>query len=726
MTDQLRLDRRSFLVSAAAFGGGLAVGIHWPTAAVDAQTATAGAPPELTAWVVIQPDDRVVIRVARSEMGQGSLTALPMLVAEELECDWAKVKAEYASPNEHVKRKRIWGSMSTGGSQSIRGSQDYLRKAGATAREMLIMAAAQSWNVAPGECSAKKGVIAHKGSGRTVRFGEVANAAAKLEPPKDVQLKDPKDWTLIGTRQKRLDTRDKITGRPIYGIDVRVPGMVYGSIRQSPVFGGKVRSVDEAAIKGMKGVEGVVNLGDAVVVLAKSWWQAEQAIRKLPVQWDEGANGKVTSASIKDFLQDGLAAPEAAPAKREGDVGPALASAKTVVEAEYYAPFQNHATLEPMNCTARINAQPDARGVTVEVWVSTQNGEASLAAAAAAAEVPLEQVEVHKMQLGGGFGRRGAFQDYVTQAVKVAKAAGKPVKLLWSREEDMQHGFYRPVSMAKWKAGIDAEGNLAALQLRVSGHSILNSVFPSRVSGGLDMHFLEGLHGMPYKIPNRFVDYAMRNTHVPVGFWRAVNHTQNAFFKECFIDEVAHAAGKDPYEFRLKMLDGKTREIGVLKTAAEKAGWGKPLAAGVFRGIALNESYGSYAAQVVEAAVKSNGEIAVLRVICAIDSGYVVNRDTVEAQVEGSIVYGLTAALFGEITIKDGRVEQKNFDDYEMLKLAAMPKVETYAVPSGGFWGGIGEPAVPPVAPALCNAIFAATGKRIRSLPLKNHGFRLA
>jgi isoquinoline 1-oxidoreductase beta subunit len=505
----------------------------------------------------------------------------------------------------------------------------------------------------------------------------------------------------------------------VYGIDVRIPGMLYATIAQCPVFGGKLAGYDETKIKAMPGVRQVVPMGDAVAVVADSFWQAQQALSALPITWDEGPNAKLDDADITAMLRDGTEASDAATAANEGDIRAALAGATKLIEAEYHVPFLAHATMEPMNCTAVVT--PDK----VEVWVPTQNATASLMAAAKAAGVDPKQVEVHVTMLGGGFGRRG-FQDYVGQAVAIAKAAGKPVKLLWSREEDMHHDFYRPVSMAKFTAGLDAEGMPVAWQTRISGQSILAAVRPQLVTNGLDKAFLEGFIETPYEVPNRFVDYAMRNTPVPVGFWRSVNNSQNAFFKECFLDEIAHAGAKDPYELRRKLLEKRPKSLAVLDAAAKQAGWGTPLPAGVFRGIAYHDSYGSLVCGVAELSVDDRKLITVRRIVCAVDSGYVVNPDTVATQIEGAMVYGLTAALYGKITIKNGRVEQSNFDDYPMLRLSAMPRIEVVQVPSGGFWGGIGEVGLPPVAPAVCNALFAATGERIRSLPLADHGYTTA
>jgi isoquinoline 1-oxidoreductase subunit beta len=717
MTQMPLVSRRSFLVSVAAMGGGLALGFDVPFGERPAHAAVN--PREITAWVVIEPDDTTIVRIARSEMGQGSFTALPMLVAEELECDWTKVRAEFAPPEENLRRNRIWGDMTTGGSRAIRGSQDYLRAAGATAREMLIAAAAARWDVPASECSAAKSLITHVPSGRQARFGEVAGDAAKIVPPTKVKLKDPKDWKLIGTPQNRLEIADKVTGKPIFATDVRVPNMLHAAIIQSPVFKGTPKAVDDTAARAIKGVRQVVKLGDAVAVVADSWWQAKKAADALKVTWDEGQNSRVSSESIKALLREGLSATDVTVGRKDGDVEAGLVAAAKRVEAEYYAPFLNHATLEPQNCTAHVTADK------VEIWAPTQNGEASLLAAAQAAQMPAETVVVHKMMCGGGFGRRGASQDFVRQAVAIAKQVGQPVKLVWTREQDMQHDYYRPVAMAKLTAGLDASGMPLAWHARLAGQSILVSLMPSRMKNGQDLEFLSGFtEEMVYEVPNYLADYAMRNTHVPVGFWRSVNHSQNAFFRESFIDEMAHAAGWDPYEYRRKLMANSPLHIAVLDAAAKRAGWGKPPPHGVFRGVAVQQAYGSICAQVVEVSVGGDGEVRVHRVVAAIDPGHVVNPRTVEMQIEGSIVYALTAALYGEITLRDGRVEQSNFHNYEMLHLADMPKVESVLVPSGGFWGGIGEPATPPLAPALCNAIFAATGKRIRALPLKNQNLK--
>ena len=709
--------RRHFLQASAAVGGGLCLEFSFPLAA----SAAAGVPvTEVNAWVVIHPDDRVVVRIARSEMGQGTYTALAQLVAEELDCDWLKVSAEFASPNEHVRRKRIWGSMSTGGSQGVRGSHDYVRKAGAAAREMLVAAAAARWKVAPAECSVDKGVITHGPTKRRLRYGQVAAQAAKLEPPKQIALRDPKDWKIAGKPLHRLDIPDKVLGKPVFGTDVMLPGLLHASIAQCPVFGGKVRGVDSAEAMTMRGVKQVVRAGDFVAVVADSWWRANEALKKVKVDWDTGDHGAASDATVMAMLREGLADPKAVSAKKSGDAAAAFATAAKVIEAEYSSPYLNHATMEPQVCTAWV--KPDG---FVEVWTSTQNGEASLAAAAETAGVPQEKAEVHKMMLGGGFGRRGAPQDFVKQGVTIAKAvAGKPVKLMWSREEDMQHGFYRPASLAKLRAGLDGQGRVVAFEAKVACPSILAGLVPGAVRGGVDFTAVRTLSDMPYEIANQQVDYAMRNGHVPVGFWRAPGQ-QNGVYRECFVDELAQAAGQDPLAFRLSMLKAGDKDRLVLEAAAKAAGWGTPLPAGVGRGLAVVSGFGSYAAGVAEVSVDAGGSLKVLRYVIAIDSGHVVNPDSCAAQAESNAIYGL-GALFEANTLKDGRIQESNFHDFPVPMIGDMPKVELVLVPTGGFWGGHGEPGILPFQAAVLNAVFAATGQRIRTLPIKPGDLRKA
>ena len=724
MSESIKLSRRAFLVRSSVTGAGLLLGFHLPArrklAAAPLDSAGADQPVEVNAWIEIHPDNSVLIRVARSEMGQGIFTALPMLVAEELDCDWGKVRAEYAAASENRRRDNVYQSMSTGGSRSVRGSQDYLRMAGAVTRELLVSAAAARWNVPVKECHAANSVITHVPSGRTLDFGAVAAAAATLEPPEEVFLKEPEEWRLLGTPVKRLDVPDKIAGKPVFGTDVDIPGMLHAAIRACPVFGGKLQHYDAAAIEKRPGVVQVVALDAAVAVVAESWWQAQQALQALPVTWDEAGHGTVDDADIRADLEAGLAADKTVVMAEHGKPDAPLPSSGKQIEATFYAPYLAHATMEPMTCTAAV--YKDGR---VEVWVPTQNASASLDAAARAAGIDPLRVKVHNTQLGGGFGRRGANQDFTEQAVRIAVAVGRPVKLLWSREEDTQHDFYRPASMARLTAAVNKEGRLTGLRTRVAAPSILTSL-GMKAADGTDPVALQGIADMFYSVPDFRADYVLRTLHVPVGFWRSVNHSQNTYFREHFLDQVARETGQDPYQFRLGMLKESPKQRAVLQAVAAKAGWGEALPANTHRGIAVETSYGSHCAQVVEVKVNGDGTFRLLRVVCVIDPGHVVNPDTIAAQVESGITYGLTAALFGDITIRKGRVLQGNFDDYPMLTLRQMPVVETHILASGDFWGGMGEPPLPPVAPALCNALYAATGKPVHSLPLSAHGLRPA
>jgi len=721
-----KLSRRGFLVGTGAVAGGLSLGFHVPLAGE--AFAQAAAPPEVNAWVVVKPDDTVVIRIARSEMGQGTLTGLAQLVAEELNCDWSKVTTEYPSPGQNLARNRVWGSYSTGGSRGIRESNEYVRKGGAAAREMLIQAAANEWKVPASECKAEKSVITHSASGRTTTYGKVAEAAGKLEPPKDVQLKDPKDWTIAGKPLKRLDTADKLNGKQVYGMDLTLPGMLNASIKACPVFTGKVKSFDAAKVQGMPGVKHVVQVGDnAVAVVADTWWRAKTALDALPIVWDEGPNADLSSEGIAAWLKEGLDAKEAFVGNQAGDAKGALEKAAKKVEAVYSYPYQNHATMEPMNATAMWTPE------RCEVWTPTQNGEAALAATAEAAGLPVAKCDVNKIHLGGGFGRRGAFHDYVRQAVLIAKQIpGTPVKLIWTREEDMTHGAYHPVTQCKMVGGFDDKGNLTALHMRISGQSIQAAVRPEGMQNGRDPLVFQGLAppgpemSFGYGVPNLLIDHAMRNPPVPPGFWRGVNLNQNALYLESFMDELAHAAGQDPLEFRRKLMANHPKHLAVLNAAAAGIGWDKPAPAGVYRGIAQTMGFGSYVAGAAEVSVDDKGKLKIHRIVAATDPGHVVNPEQVARQVEGSFVYGLSAALYGECTIKGGRVEQENFDTYNVMRMDEMPAVVTHPVPSGGFWGGVGEPTIAVAAPAVLNAIFAATGKRIRNIPIKDADLRRA
>ncbi|MBR0984879.1 xanthine dehydrogenase family protein molybdopterin-binding subunit [Bradyrhizobium liaoningense] len=721
-----KMNRRAFVIGSATLGAGLAIGLDIPFGGPAVVRAADGSP-EIGAWVVVRPDDTVVIRIARSEMGQGSLTGLAQLVAEELECDWTKVTTEYPTPGQSVARKRVWGDFSTGGSRGIRSSQDYVRKGGATARVMLIQAAADAWKVPASECAAANSVITHTPSGRTTTYGKVAEAAAKLSPPADVKLKDPKDWKLIGKGVKRLDTADKTTGAMIYGADVKLPGMLNAAIKDCPVFGGKLKSFDEAKIAGMKGVKKVIKVGDtAVAVVADTWWHAKTALDALPIVWDEGDNAKVSSETIAKWLAEGLDNNQPAyVGNKNGDAKAAIASAAKKVEAVYSYPYQNHATMEPMNATALYTSDK------CEVWCGTQNGEAAFAAVLEASGLPADKCDVHKVMLGGGFGRRGQ-TDYVRQAVMIAKEMpGTPVKLLWSREEDMAHGRYHPITQCKMTGAFDADNNLVALHYRLSGQSILFSLRPEALQNGMDPAAFQGVAqsgeaAFGYSVPNLLVEHAMRNPHVPPGFWRGVNVNHNAIYMECFMDELAQAAGQDPLEFRRKLMGNHPKHLAVLNAVAEKIGWTTPAPQGVYRGIAQVMGYGSYVAGAAEISVTDGSKIKVHRIVASTDPGYVVNPAQVERQIAGSFVYGLSALFYGGCTVKDGKIEQTNFDTYNSMRINEMPKVESVMVPSGGFWGGVGEPTIGVAAPAVLNAYFAATGKRIRSVPLRNQNITFA
>ncbi|RCW75585.1 isoquinoline 1-oxidoreductase beta subunit [Pseudorhodoferax soli] len=716
--------RRRFIGGTAATAGALVVGFHVPRKGL-AQTPL---PDEVNAWVVVKPDDTVVVRIARSEMGQGTLTGLAQLVADELDCDWAKVTTEYPTPGQNLARQRAWGNFSTGGSRGIRESHDYVRKGGATARVMLVQAAADGWKVPAAECRAAKSVITHQPTGRTTTYGKVAAAAGKLKPPADVPLKDPKDWQLIGKRLARLDTVEKVTGKQVYGMDLQMPGMLNAAVKACPVFGGTLKSFDAAAVEKRRGVKKVVRVGDnAVAVVADTWWRAKTALDALPVEWDFGQHAQASSAGFAEVMKAGLTAEQAVVGNSNGDAKAALAGAARRIEAVYSYPHQNHATMETMNATARWTPE------RCEVWTPTQNGEAALAAAAEAAGLPPAQCEVYKIHLGGGFGRRGAVHDWVRQSVAIAKQMpGVPVKMIWSREEDMQHGLYHPITQCRMVAGLDAQGELQALHMRISGQSIVAGIFPQNIKDGRDPVVFQGLNApgpeasIGYSVPHLLVDHAMRNPHVPPGFWRGVNLNQNAIYLESFIDEIAHATKQDPLALRRKLMAQHPKHLAVLNAVAERVGWGKPAPAGRFRGLAQTMGFGSYVAACAEVSVSDDGKLKVHRIVAATDPGYAVNPQQIEAQVEGSFAYGLSAALYGECTVKDGRIEQDNFATYPVLKMDEMPAVETVIVPSGGFWGGVGEPTIAVAAPAVLNAIFAATGKRIRTLPLKNHDLKKA
>ena len=724
MPTNTRLSRRAFVLSSAAAGTGLALGFHFPAAAQSA----GGETPEVNAWVVVQTDETCIIRVARAEMGQGTHTGLAQLVAEELDCDWSRVKVQMVSPGQNLARKRVWRDMSTGGSRGIRGSQDYMRQGGAAARTVLLQAAANQWGVAVSEVTVSKGVITHTGTGRKLSYGKVASAAAKLTAPdpKTLVLRDPRQWKIAGKPLKRVDTALKVMGKQNYAIDIRLPGMVYAAIQASPVFGGKLVSFDASKLKGRKGIQGIYKVDDnAVAVVADNWWRAKMALQDLPIVWNEGANGQESSATIDARLKEGLTSTNNVFADIDvGNAPQVIAGAAKRVEAVYSTPFVTHACMEPMNCTALIT---DYRA---EVWVASQNAEASMAALSTASGLPLDKCEVHNHTLGGGFGRRGGTQDFVRQATLLGRQMkGVPVKMVWSREEDMAQDYFRPIGLCKLEAGLDAQGNLLGLQLRVSGQSINAYLSPQNIKDGKDLRQLQGLTAEPsdaqlgYTIPSLRTEYAMRNSHVPVGAWRGVNTNQNGLYLECFMEEVAAAAGRDPLEFRRVLMQKHPKHLAVLNAAADKAGWGKPLPAGVHRGIAQFMGYGSYSAAVAEVSVKGD-EVKVLRLVLSTNCGHAVNPDQIAAQVEGSVSYAFDT-LQSQSSVANGRMVNTNFDSYPIARLRQLPRIETVIAPTFDFWGGVGEPTICVVAPAILNAIFAATGKPMRNLPLKNHGLRI-
>ena len=695
------MDRRDFLQASGAIGAALVIPFR-------IQGTASFAP---NAWLRIGTDDSVLVLVDRSEMGQGVATALPQLLAEELEADWSKIRFEFA-PAEPAYFNPLFGAQGTGGSTSVRAAWKPLREAGARARSMLIAAAAQAWGVDAATCRAERNAVLHAASGRRLTYGQLAQRAARLPVPTTVTLKDPKDWRIVGKATPRLDTRFKVNGSAQFGIDVRVPGMLTALVARSPVFGGKVQRFDAAAARAVPGVRQVVQISSGVAVLADGYWPALQGRDALTVVWDEGPVAAVSSATIGQLFAERANQPGAVARHEGGDPDAALSGAAQRVAAVYQMPFLAHATMEPMHCTAHV------RSDGVDIWAPTQFQTGAQGAGARIGGVPPEKVAVHTTYLGGGFGRRFEL-DFIIEALETSKAAGGvPVKVVWSREDDMRHAQYRPASYHALRAGLDAAGKPVAWTHRVVAPSIMERVFPGSVQNGLDREAVEGAAGVPYATPNVHVDYVLTDTGIPVGFWRSVNNSFNAFAVETFIDELAAAAKQDPYEYRRGLLANAPRHRGVLELAAAKAGWGTPLPAGRARGIAVHKSFESFVAQVAEVSVSPEGTVRVHRVVCAVDCGVAVNPSTIVAQMQSGIVYGLAAALTGAITIDRGRVVESNFHDYPVLRLADMPAVEVHLVVSTEEPGGVGEPGTPPIAPAVCNAIFALTGKRIRSLPI--------
>jgi isoquinoline 1-oxidoreductase beta subunit len=689
--------RRDFLKTGAT---GLLLGFFAPPrAALFAQRGGQG-PAKPNAYIHIAPDDSVTFIITKAEMGQGTVTSLSMLLAEELDCDWKKVRTEFAPVD-----PALYGMQGVFGSNSIRSLWGPLRQAGATGRAMLLDAAAQQWGVDRTQLRTGSGFVINPAGGARLSYGSLAEAASKLPIPTGVALKDPKLYTLVGKPVKRLDTRDKLNGKAQFGLDAQVPGMLYAALARSPVFGGKVASFDAAKAKAMPGVKNVVQISNGVAVVADNTWAALQARDALQIQWDEGANANLTSAVISQRFREAVAQPGAV-AKKIGDTDQALAAAAHKLEAVYEAPYQSHAPMEPMNCTAVVRAD------SCEVWAPTQMQSGGRSLAAGITGLPADKVKLNTLFLGGGFGRRGS-TDYIGEAVEIAKAMpGTPIKLTWSREDDIRHDFYRPASYVKFAGAVDADGWPVALTASVASPS-----FAGGRGGGFDSTAVEGIHTVEYTIPNIHVDWRKSDPGIPTTYWRSVGYSQNTFFAECFLDELAKAGNKDPVDLRRRLLAKSPRLLEVLNQVAEKSGWGKA-PAGHFQGVALVNNIGSYNAQVAEVSIEK-GKLRVHRVVCVVDCGHIVNPAIIRQQIESGIVYGLSASMKGAITIDRGRVQQGNFDRYDVLRIDEMPKIDVHIVDSESAPGGIGEASVPPIAPAVANAIFAATGKRIRRLPIR-------
>jgi isoquinoline 1-oxidoreductase beta subunit len=704
------LSRRMFLRAGAAAGGGLMLSLSLPFASSEVE-ATDGDSFVPNAFIRIDGDGQIVLTMPYVEMGQGTYTAIPMLIAEELEVDLKQVRLEHAPPNEKLYANPLLGVQATGGSTAIRAAWKPMREAGAVARTMFVSAAAKRWNVDPASCRAQSGEVLHAPTGRRLKYGELAADAARLPVPENVALKHPEDFKLIGRPAKRLDTPAKVNGTAVFGIDVRPPGVKIATLAQSPVFGGRVKSVDDTAAKAVKGVSQIVRLDDAVAVVADHMGAAKKGLAALAIEWDDGSHAKLSTADIAAELEK--ATLNSGPvAQNIGDVDKAMASAVTKIEAIYQVPFLAHATMEPMNCTVHV------RKDGCEVWVGSQVIGRAQVVAAKTAGLPLDKVVAHNHLIGGGFGRRLEV-DGVTRAVQIAQQVDGPVKVVWTREEDIQHDMYRPYWFDRISAGLDEKGMPIAWNHRYAGSSVIARWLPPAFNNGLDPDSTEGAIDLVYSLPNMHVEYLrVEPPGIPTAFWRSVGPSHNVFVTESFVDELAAAAKQDAVAYRRALLDQAPRAKAVLELAAEKAGWGQSLPQRVGRGVSVQFVFGTYMAQVAEVEVSKNGAVRVRRVVCAVDCGTVVNPDTVQAQIQGAIIFGITGALYGEITLKNGRVEQTNFDTYQMLRMNEVPAIEVHIIQSSEPPGGMGEPGTSAIVPAVTNAIFAATGKRVRKLPV--------
>jgi isoquinoline 1-oxidoreductase subunit beta len=722
--NDIALTRRALVFSGLSATGALVIGVPAvASAALQPPVMADGTNPakEMTAFVIIEPDNTVTIRVPHQEMGQGTTTALAMLVAEELECDWTKVKVEYASANRNSRAGgNLYGRMQTVGSSGLRTSVTMMQQAGASARERLKLAAADRWKIDPADCTVSSGKCLHKASNRSLDYGALAATAAAVQLPAEPAIKTPDKYQLVGKWTPRLDTATKLDGSAKFGLDAQVPGMVYAAVWSSPVYGGSLKAVDEAGLKDIRGIVGVVKLPDAVVVVADRYWRAKKGLDALKIEWGDGGYGGVDSAQLDAGLLSALDRPMST-AEKKGDAAAALAApGARLIEATYQAPFLSHSPMEPMNCTVALG--PDR----VDVWISTQAPMAVLQLAAKEAGFKPEQVYCHNAFVGGGFGRRGGGHDELVQAIAVAKQVGKPVKLIWSREQDIRRDRYRPQAAVRFKTALGADGKPQALQARIAVPSLIRGGNGPQEWQASEPMATECIQNSFYAFPARDIGVVLKNSHVPVSFWRGVGSSQNGFFVESFMDELAHAAGQDPYQYRRALLTDRPDALGVIDAMAKHSDWGQPLPMGRGRGLAIIEAYGSVSGQVVEVTVSQDGKLKVDRVTCVLDPYHVANPNTVEQQMEGAVVMGLTAALWGEITIKDGAPVESNFHNYRMARMVETPaRIDVHLVPSGGpRWGGVGEPGLGPFAPALANAVFAATGVRVRRLPLKHADLR--